>query len=160
MSMVRLNDLLPSDQKVPDWGLNSKDDDILPSNSEYVIFESYCSNTSCRCKKVIVEIAEINQNQEVTGKPLVIIDYDWSSKKTRCYPTLHEQSPKTDIASRLLKIYKDIVHNEKYLERIKNHYTRVKELTAKRNLTKIKNEKIERNAFCPCGSGKNIKNVA
>ena len=34
MSMVRLNDLLPSDQKVPDWGLNSKDDDILPSNSE------------------------------------------------------------------------------------------------------------------------------
>ena len=161
MAMIRLNDWLPDEKKVPYLGFLGKNHDGLPPNSQFMIIESYCENPSCDCKALIADIVEVNHKRETVGGLLVTIYYNWSSKKK---PILHEESPKTDIALRLLKIYKNLVHEGKYLERIKQHYAYVKQLAVERDLHDLRNiikdnhqKKIGRNEQCPCGSNKKYK---
>lgn len=161
MAMLQLNQLLPADENEPFWVFSSKEyTELLATNDTYIIIECYCDNPSCECESLIAAITSLNDNNVPAKKASAIIHYDWSTKKTRCKPTLHEDSPRTALAQNLLAIYKDFIHSEDYLTRIKNQYAKVKQLAAERNnKNKINNanKNVGRNDPCVCGSGKKFK---
>lgn len=161
MGMALINNLLPESEHESYHTFNSADGDGLPNNSRYLIMEYYCDNPSCDCNDLIAAIFQIDCDGKLLAKKeLAVIRYSWSSGK-KCYPELDETSPKTQIALSLLNAYKQFVHDEDYLLRVKNHYARVKELTSKKALgekqSRQDKQKIGRNDACPCGSNKKYK---
>ena len=164
MYMLQLNDLLHPSEWEPYWTFYGYEHEGLPKDVIYVIFEYYCSNTECKCKNIKIDIMQLGDNKEPIEESLAIINYDWSSVKTKCYPTLDEESPKTQLALNLLEVYKKFIHSEDYLTRIKQQYNKVKKLSYEKKLQEQKpaeinfvNKHISRNAKCPCGSNKKYK---
>jgi uncharacterized protein YchJ len=158
MNMLQLNDLLhPSDWECY-WTFFGNDHEGLPKEATYVIFEYYCVNTKCDCQSIKAEIKQLGKDGEPLNKTLAVIDYNWSSEKNKCQPSLNKQSPKTDLALKLFEIYKEFIHCEEYLIRIKAQYTKVKNLSSEKALgITSANKNIGRNAKCPCGSNKKYK---
>lgn len=159
MEMVQLNDLLPPEQWESYWTILGDQHEEVVNHKEYVIFEHYCSTPSCDCYTLTAAIHEIGADGEPVGKPVAIIDYDWSSTKTSCHPTLHDESPKTKTALGLLAVYTKHIHRDEYVERIKSHYARVKALALEKRhaRTHTPKKKISRNDPCLCGSNKKYK---
>lgn len=161
MNMVQLNDLLPLSERETYWTFYGEDHEGLPKDAVYVIFEYYCSNVECDCQRLIADVMQIGSDGEHIEKSLAIINYNWSSKKTACYPTLEEKSPQTTLALRLLEAYKKFIHCDEYLDRIKHQYANVKRLALERCLQKSfvvrPNQNVGRNDPCPCGSSKKYK---
>lgn len=157
--MLQLNDLLPPEQMESYWTILGSQFKELEDGKEYAIFEHYCSSSSCDCKTLLADIQEIGLDGEVGGKPVALIDYDWSSKKTACEPTLRADSPKTALAINLLAVYKEYIHNGIYLTRIKGQYAKVKTLALQNQSHQAHNPKknIGRNDPCHCGSNKKYK---
>ena len=128
--MLQLNDLLhPSDWECY-WTFFGNDHEGLPKEAMYVFFEYYCVNAKCDCQSIKAEIKQLGKDGKPLNKTLAIIDYDWSSEKTKRNPTLNEQSPNTNLALRLSEIYKEFIHYEEYLIRIKTQYAKVKNLAS------------------------------
>lgn len=166
MSMVEMNDLLPASQWEDNWTFFGEQHQGLPEGVTYVVFEYYCDNLKCDCESLRAEITQLGIDGEPIKKPLVLIDYDWSSKKKPCHPVLSEDSPKTHLAFSLLDVYKKFIHHPEYIKRIKNHYARVKRLVYERQIQRQllhemekfqKKQMIRRNDPCVCGSGKKYK---
>lgn len=160
--MLQLNDLLPSSQWESDWTFYGRDHEGLPDDAEYVVFEYYCENTRCDCHSLVAQIMKLGSDGEPIMKSLAVIDYDWSTEGSKCYPALAESSPRTATAEYILEVYKKFTHHPDYIARIKNHYARVRKLAIekanKQNLsTKNNGKKIGRNDPCICGSGKKFK---
>ena len=162
MGMLQLNDLLPSSQWESNWTFFGGQHEGLPNDASYVVIEYYCDNPRCNCKNLIAAIMKLGDDGEPIKKSLAIISYDWSSKRTRCEPTLAEESPRTSTALHLLEVYKKFIHHPDYLVRIKKQYARVKQLAAEKDLKKQRatlpsNKHVGRNDPCLCGSNKKYK---
>ena len=162
--MLQLNDLLHPSEWEPYWTFYGDEHDELPNGAVYVIFEYYCSNTKCKCKSIKADIMQLGDDKEPIEESLAIINYNWSSVKTKCYPTLDEKSPKTKLALSLLEVYKKFIHCQDYLIRIKQQYNKAKNLSYEKQLKEQKevkattiNKHIGRNTKCPCGSNKKYK---
>lgn len=160
--MLQLNDLLPPEQGEANWIMLGSQHEELPDDARYAIFEYYCDNPGCDCQSLVAVITPLDQDGQRIGKTAAVVDYDWSTKKKACRPTLHEDSPRTQLAEHLLKAYKSFVHSHDYMEHIKRDYARLKVLSAenrsKNNMSKISpTKKIGRNDFCSCGSGRKYK---
>ena len=164
MNMLQLNDLLHPSEWEGYWTFYGSEHEGLSKDAIYVVFEYYCVNTKCDCQSIKAEMMQLGTDGEPINKPLAIINYDWSSEKTKCHPTLEEQSAKTTIALQLLEVYKKFIHCDEYLIRIKKQYAHVKHLAFEQALKKQKslkimsvNTNIGRNTKCPCGSNKKYK---
>jgi hypothetical protein len=146
--MLQLNDLLPPEQWETYWTILGNQHEELLDDKKYIIFEHYCPTPNCYCKKL-----------EPLKKSAANIFYNWSSSETGCDPVLMDESPKTKTALKLLEVYKKHIHQEEYLARIKNQYSRVKELALSNEQTRAinPNRDISRNDPCPCGSNKKFK---
>ena len=164
--MIELNDLLPESEQYINWTFYGEEHDGVPDGKEYVVFEYYCDNKDCDCKRLIAEIFTLGDDGEPVKKSSAIVHYDWNSDAIRCHPTLTDESPKDPLAFSILEVYKKFTHDEEYLARIKYQYARVKELsggidTVNHNPPFIPysnpNKNIGRNDPCPCGSGKKYK---
>ena len=160
--MLQLNDLLPPSKWEPNWTIYGLLHEGLSDDAEYVMFEYYCEKLACDCKNLVAEIMKMGRDGRHIEKSLAVISYDWSTEESACKPTLHSRSPRTQLALHLLEAYKSFVHDEEYLGRIQNEYSRVKELAsaklAERKIQKSnQNEKNGRNDPCNCGSGKKYK---
>ena len=162
MAMLELNDLLPPSFREEYWTFCGHEHAGLPLDTHYVVFEAYCDNVACDCKKLVASVCEIGADGEHIEEALAYIDYDWSSTKTRCLPSLAEGSPHTPLALQLLEAYKALVHSSEYSERIKRQYAQLKSLSLLATIQKtlpIRNteKSIGRNELCNCGSGKKFK---
>ena len=162
MYMLQLNDLLQPSEWEPYWTIYGNDHEGLIKGAEYVIFEYYCTEAKCNCENIKVEIKQLGNDGEPIEESLAILNYNLSSKN-KCHPDLDEASPKTAIAFRLLEIYKEFIHFEDYLIRIKEQYSKVKKLAFKKNNTATQEislnayKGVNRNDKCPCGSNKKYK---
>lgn len=150
-------------------------DSELPRGT-YSLFESYCDEVGCDCRRVF-----FNVYSEVRNEIVAVIAYGWED--SRFYadwfgddepsiieelkgPILNVSSFQSELAPILLDVVNESVLKDKYyIERIKRHYYMFKDLIEKENIeeTSIKPDKkfkikIGRNAHCPCGSGKKYKN--
>lgn len=159
MEMLQLNDFVPESQWEDYWTILGDQHDELDNDKEYVIFEHYCISSTCDCKSLVADIQEIGPNHKATGKSVAIICYDWSSNKTSCNPTLHEESPQNKIALNLLDVYKKHIHQDEYVDRVKTQYAKIKMVASQKHKQQIRNpqKNIGRNDPCSCGSGKKYK---
>ncbi len=148
------------------------DDPDLPEG-EYGLVESYCDEAGCDCRRVFFNVVSW-QTEEV----LAVIAYGWESKKFYAKwfgdndpkalkemqgPILNLASRQSDLAPVLLQKVKWVLKDQRYVNRLKRHYEMFKEVVDSEVPIKAEprrlgpNEKISRNAPCPCGSGKKYK---
>ncbi|MGV3489256.1 MAG: YecA family protein [Tuberibacillus sp.] len=121
----------------------------------YHINDRYCMNPGCKCDNVILNFVEINQNSWTKAdfsvmlyfktKKFDIIDYYHISKRDVIEIVKHSLK-ESDEATELFNV----------------RYQEMKELGRKFlkgivGLNEVKKPKINRNAPCPCGSGKKYK---
>ena len=154
--------------------ITSINDPELPKGN-YGLLESYCDEAGCDCRRVFFNVYSERRNEIVA-----VIAYGWEDSKFYADwfggndpkiieelkgPILNSASPQSELAPILLDRVKEyVLKDEYYIERIKRHYHMFKDLIEKEtiNETSIKSGKkvkreTERNAPCPCGSGKKYK---
>ena len=108
--------------------------DDLP-DGEYGFIESYCDEASCDCRRVIISVlsatsgskiwATINygwENLEYYEQWLQTADDAWDCKG----PSLDPLNPQTPYAGVLLGMFKYVLTDQAYVERLKRHYTMFK----------------------------------
>lgn len=146
---------------------------VLP-DAEYGFVELYCSTINCDCRRVI-----LNVMSPQTTEPMAVIGYGWESKKYYAKwlkindsvlidemkgPELNVGSPQSPYAQELLKLFGILLEDKSYVQRLKRHYTLLKEsIKLEHKNDNIKNSlspkklKVGRNQLCPCGSGRKYK---
>ncbi len=148
----------------------------LPIDS-YALVESYCDELGCDCRRVFLNV--ISEKQK---KILAVVAFGWEDKnfyakwlgmndpqsvKELKGPSLNLASPQSKFAPELLKLIDEaVLQDEQYIERLKRHYALFKEELGKKRQGGEKHksgnvvsfqQKVGRNAPCPCGSGKKYK---
>ena len=143
----------------------------------YGLIEAYCNDADCDCRRVFLNVMSDNHK-----KILAVIAFGWERRSFYAKwlgtkdsqmldelkgPSLNLASPQSDLAPKLLKLVTDLVlHDERYVERLKRHYKLFRDdvnkesQNRKRNSSKTISTKVKvgRNEPCPCGSGKKSKN--
>ncbi|MBF0585033.1 MAG: SEC-C domain-containing protein [Magnetococcales bacterium] len=163
----------------------------LPAD-EYGFVEMFCGNKQCDCRRVFFNVMSERQGNIAT------IAFGWeppefyarwlptndaSVIKEMMGPTLNRLSPQSEIAPKVLKLFKDVLLvDADYIDRVKRHYKMMKDyidcqpsrkgsmldrlkegLSSQPNIVQIPkplrnlNRNIGRNSPCPCGSGKKFK---
>jgi hypothetical protein len=92
---------------------------------EYFFVESYCTNPDCECERVTIAIGE-RQLGIVAS-----ISYDFDESKLKSYDNLGNSCLDPSIrqskyAEKALAIFKGVVLDKDYSERLKRHYRMVK----------------------------------
>lgn len=139
-------------------------------NGKYYLVELFCNEKKCDCKRVIFNVA-FGEKQTAVA----VISYGWESREfyenwysgndPRAINEMHGVnlnfgSPQSKDAPELLKIISSMVKNDiNYVERIKNHYDLFRaKVDSTNKIEQIKSlSPVDRNAPCPCGSGKKYK---
>jgi hypothetical protein len=99
-------------------------------DGEYGFLESYCDDLPCDCRRVVIEVVA-----RQTGYPVAVINYGWEKLQfyerklgSRKYAEeivagsldpIHAQS---SYAPRLLDVFREIVKDRSYVERLARHY--------------------------------------
>ena len=118
-------------------------DTELPKGN-YALFESYCDEKGCDCRRVFLNIFSERRNELVA-----VIAYGWENSKFYADwfgdndpriieslkgPSLNLASPQSDLAPILLDLVSKYVLNDKsYIERLKRHYHMFRDLIEKEN---------------------------
>ena len=140
----------------------------------YILDEAYCDEKDCDCRRVFFNIFS-----DRARKVVATIAWGWESEgyyakwlgdddplliKELKGPILNMTSYQSNIAPILLDHVSDLLEDEKYVKRIKDHYRLFREAVegdhkkSERYKRPLKNgKKIGRNDPCPCGSGKKYK---
>jgi len=143
----------------------------LPAG-DYGLFEMYCDEVNCDCRRVIINVIS-----NLSNKSVAVIAYGWEShnfyarrlnidtrsNKLTEYdldmlaelkgPCLNSMSPQSNYATDVLKLVSEHALSDiAYVDRLKRHYKLFKE-----KLIDQKQNKAGRNDPCPCGSGKKYK---
>jgi hypothetical protein len=110
---------------------------LLPAD-EYGLIEMFCTDPNCDCRRVMFSIYGRNHPEEL----LAVVAYGWESaqfyadwygdddpKIIRAMqgPELNVGSPQTSLAPALLELVREILQDETYVDRIKQHYRIFKE---------------------------------
>jgi hypothetical protein len=104
--------------------------DALP-NGEYGFFESYCDDPSCDCRRVLINVYRSDDRSKIWA----VINYGWENVafyrqwvrssevaqevKGPALDPLHHQS---EYAPALLKLFKAIIQDDRYVQTLKQHY--------------------------------------
>jgi hypothetical protein len=110
----------------------------LPAD-EYALLELYCDEAGCDCRRVVIEVIARR-----TGDVLAIINYGWESREFyekklgsdeyarevvgASLDPLNRQSRHAPI---LLAMFRDVVKDRAYKERLAQHYRMFKETVRK-----------------------------
>lgn len=137
---------------------------------EYGFIELYCDDIDCDCRNVYIQVIN-RDNSEV----LATISYGWESIKFykdwigfEKVDNIIKQfkGPSLTIAKQsvyantLLEIFKELLKDSSYAERLKRHYKLFKNEIKKRVVLEnqmLTKNKIGRNEPCSCGSGRKYK---
>jgi hypothetical protein len=117
-----------------------KHNEIPPG--EYAFVEWYCDEKGCDCRRVLIQVLEQNSGSKIWAT----INYGWESlgfyekwtssrslAKDMAGPMLDRINPQTQHSSAFLTLFKVLLLNEGYVERLKEHYALFK---AKREWTR------------------------
>ena len=154
------------------------DDPELPL-AEYGLVELFCDEPGCDCRRVFFNVISSK-----TKKLMAVIAYGWENKrfyekwfggrdpqiiKELKGPSLNLASMQSKLAPVLLNRVEHVLQDTNYVNRIKRHYEIFREAIEKQAIKNKKSEKLStnleirpkvgRNDPCPCGLGKNLKNV-
>ncbi len=140
-------------------------------DGEYGLLEAYCNEPGCDCRRVFFNVCN-PQGQE----PLAVIAYGWEDYEYYVKwfgkddprvihelqgPVLNSASRQSRLAPILVDLVKWALQDKAYVERLKRHYKMFRESVDKAELKTIVQARAikhtERNAPCPCGSGKKYK---
>jgi hypothetical protein len=146
----------------------------LPEGA-YALIESYCPDPACDCRRVMLNIA--GKEQPDRGF-LATINYGFDRDDDMAGPFLDPLNPQSEYSEALLELVTEaVLSDQKYVERLEAHYHLVKRAAADFGhpaYVKIQKElhrtdepsafvagphqeRVARNAPCPCGSGKKYK---
>ena len=139
-------------------------------NKEYAFFESYCDETNCDCRRVLINVLEKSIENEIKA----VISYGWENveyyeKRIGHYesaveatiPFLDPLFKQTEVAESLLLLFKNIIlYDKKIINILKKHYEIFKNSMINHQNRKVELDiatKINRNDLCNCGSKKKYK---
>lgn len=105
-------------------------DPNLP-DGEYGFLEIYCIDPACDCRRVVINVVA------PTGPKIwATINYGWESlefytkwlhgdkelAREACGVTLDPLNPQTEYSAALLQLFKQVLQDKAYVERLKRHY--------------------------------------
>jgi hypothetical protein len=96
----------------------------LPAG-EYFFVESYCTNPDCDCVRVLIDVAA----RELGVIASISFDFDTSisiSYKNKTNPCLDPQIRQSKYAEKALSLFKEVVRDKEYEDRLKRHFRLVK----------------------------------
>jgi hypothetical protein len=96
----------------------------LPAG-EYFFVESYCTNPDCDCVRVLIDVAA----RELGVIASISFDFDSSisiSYKNKTNPCLDPQIRQSKYAEKALSLFKEVVRDKEYEDRLKRHFRLVK----------------------------------
>ena len=136
--------MTPFIQRFPDLGtretrtLTTAGLQGLPAD-EYALLELYCDELGCDCRRVVIEVIARG-----TGDTLAIINYGWErpefyAQKLRSdeyaqevvSASLDPLNPQSRHAPVLLSLFREVVRDHDYKERLARHYRLFKETVRK-----------------------------
>ena len=171
MSYAPSNDKFPEIAKKEARSIISIDNPELPEGV-YALFESYCDEKECDCRRVFFDVYSKTRNESVA-----VIAYGWENLdfyknwltdkdpkmiKELKGPILNLWSHQSELAPVLLKKMRFILKDRVYIQKIKRHYHMFRNLINREHsdeaaASQIRKTKIGRNDPCPCGIGKKYK---
>lgn len=142
---------------------------------EYAIFEFYCPDPACDCRRVMLTVVEKDQPYSYLSS----ISYCFDRDSPNAGPFLDPLNPQAEYAEELMMlVIKYALTDRKYLARLERHYDLVKaaasdpahpahdylqDVSAQdREIFPLpaptaSEQSVGRNDPCPCGSGKKYK---
>ncbi|MFO8056066.1 MAG: hypothetical protein R6V10_02070 [bacterium] len=109
----------------------------LPADT-YTLFEMYCNEPGCDCRRVLFYVVSSSRNKMVG-----VVGWGWEDAefykrwmkdddpeiiRGLMGPALNPGSPQSDLGPAVVELIKDIaLQDEEYVERIKNHYRMFRE---------------------------------
>jgi hypothetical protein len=100
-------------------------------DGEYGFLESYCADSHCDCRRVLINVVTPTRGSKIWAT----INYGWESlefytkwmrneelARTCRGATLDMLNPQTEYASALLDLFKWVMQDHAYVERLKRHY--------------------------------------
>jgi hypothetical protein len=151
-----------------------EDQDGLPAGT-YGFLESYCDEPGCDCRTVFINVVTPDMKPEADF--LATINYGWEdlayytkwlhgdkqSAREMKGPALSSAMVRqSKHAPVLLDLFKEVLRDEAYVERLKRHYRMFREAidkgpTSGSRPAAASPREPSRNAPCPCGSGRKYK---
>src|SRR3972149_1712885 len=164
--------MVPFFTKLPDIAAVETRELIIVNNKNiptgaYGLIESYCDELNCDCRRVFINVVSVDSPSEI----LATITYGWETPKfykkwmimaspelleMMTHPHLEIGHRQSKYANDFLDMFKAVIKDESYVERLARHYFLFKEVVNREN-TGVKRIKIGRNESCPYGSGKKYK---
>ncbi|MBM3129701.1 MAG: hypothetical protein FJ009_13880 [Chloroflexi bacterium] len=111
-------------------------------DGEYGFLELYCDDPKCDCRRVLIDVVTPTTGSKIWAT----INYGWESlefyekwmgnkesARESCGATLDMLNPQTEYSPVLLALFKWVLQDQAYVERLKRHYRLFKsDLRAKR----------------------------
>lgn len=112
--------------------LNVLDDERDLPRGRYLLFELFCTDPACDCRRVFFNVVHVE-----TDRLVAVIAYGWEDRAfyREWYgrdvthmiddlkgPTLNLASPQSEIAPDVLEAVEPLLEDEEYIERIERHY--------------------------------------
>jgi hypothetical protein len=94
--------------------------DGLPDDT-YGLLESYCTDPSCDCRRVMLHVAARHQ-----GTILAAISYGFDRDAPHAGPFLDPLNPQSAYAGTLLELVQEVLADPAYTARLEAHYAQVK----------------------------------
>jgi len=126
------------------------------NGKNYIIFDTYCKNSTCPCTDVLLSFYEVEQIEEKNETTLVAeYYYNYKTKKGKI-----ETGSQALVSSILQRIYHNYRDPDSLFPK-RSQVVKSLYLKSKRAYDKVRQArttvKISRNQLCPCGSGKKYK---
>ena len=97
----------------------------LPDD-EYALFEAYCPDPACDCRRVMLNVIGRHQGKQF----LASISFGFDPDAELAGPFLDDLNPQNQYAQPLLAAVKPILADPAYVARLESHYRMVKQAAA------------------------------
>lgn len=125
----------------------------LPTG-EYGFLELYCDEHDCDCRRVIIQVLSSSTNSAIWAT----INYGWETLAfyekwlgdkqlaQQCHgPELDPLNPQTRYSAVLLELFKSVLQDTAYVERLKRHYAMFKaSIPAQRQPVGMRKQRLKR----------------
>ncbi len=97
----------------------------LPDD-EYALFEGYCTDPKCDCRRVMLNVVGHNQGD----RPLASISFGFDRGADMAGPYVDPLNPRSRYADVLLRLVTEVLADPAYVVRLESHYRQFKRAAA------------------------------
>jgi hypothetical protein len=115
-----------TDRETRTCQLRGKSEESHIPSGDYVFVESYCTDPDCDCERVLLNVVERRESIIVATLGYVFKPSRIPASVDQTNPFLDPLIPQSDYAEEILSLFKEIVLDEDYEERLKRHYKMVR----------------------------------